>query len=68
MNGYILSSEDYGDTWERVELPFKFGGNMPGRSAGERRLIQIAIILFILLREAEMACGKVWTMARHGGR
>lgn len=39
MNGYILSSEDYGNTWERVELPFKFGGNMPGRSAGERLAI-----------------------------
>ena len=39
MNGYILCSEDYGDTWERVELPFKFGGNMPGRSVGERLAI-----------------------------
>lgn len=36
MNGYILRSEDYGKTWERTELPFKFGGNMPGRSVGER--------------------------------
>ncbi len=39
MNGYILRSDDYGDTWERTELPFKFGGNMPGRSAGERLAI-----------------------------
>ncbi|HOQ01601.1 MAG TPA: dockerin type I domain-containing protein [Acetivibrio clariflavus] len=39
MNGYILRSEDYGKTWERTELPFKFGGNMPGRSIGERLAI-----------------------------
>lgn len=39
MNGYILRSEDYGKTWERTELPFKFGGNMPGRSVGERLMI-----------------------------
>ncbi len=39
MNGYILRSDDYGQTWERTELPFKFGGNMPGRSVGERLMI-----------------------------
>ena len=39
MNGYILRSDDYGKTWERTELPFKFGGNMPGRSVGERLMI-----------------------------
>ena len=39
MNGYILRSEDYGKTWEKTELPFKFGGNMPGRSVGERLMI-----------------------------
>jgi|LSQX01.3.fsa_nt_gb photosystem II stability/assembly factor-like uncharacterized protein len=39
MNGYILRSEDYGKTWERTELPFKFGGNMPGRSVGERLMV-----------------------------
>ncbi|NMB32916.1 MAG: cellulosome protein dockerin type I [Clostridium sp.] len=39
MNGNILRSEDYGKTWERTELPFKFGGNMPGRSVGERLMI-----------------------------
>ena len=25
MNGYIIRSDDYGKTWERTELPFKFG-------------------------------------------
>ncbi|WP_245308399.1 WD40/YVTN/BNR-like repeat-containing protein [Halalkalibacter urbisdiaboli] len=36
MNGAILRSQDRGDTWERTDLPFKVGGNMPGRSMGER--------------------------------
>ncbi|WP_256336789.1 S-layer homology domain-containing protein [Paenibacillus sp. OK060] len=36
MNGVLLRSTDRGDTWQRTELPFKLGGNMPGRSMGER--------------------------------
>jgi hypothetical protein len=36
MNGYIAISEDYGDTFDLVEMPFKMGGNMPGRGMGER--------------------------------
>src|SRR5699024_6814582 len=35
-NGAILRSDDYGETWEKTELPFKVGGNMPGRGIGER--------------------------------
>lgn len=35
-NGYILRSKDRGQTWEKTEMPFKFGGNMPGRTMGER--------------------------------
>ncbi|KAL5494893.1 hypothetical protein ACEPAI_355 [Sanghuangporus weigelae] len=35
-NGHILISTDRGDTWTSVELPFKVGGNMPGRGMGER--------------------------------
>nr|WP_224723515.1 sialidase family protein [Paenibacillus vietnamensis] len=38
-NGYILRSQDRGQTWEMTEMPFKFGGNMPGRSMGERLAI-----------------------------
>ena len=34
--GVILRSSDKGNTWQKSELPFKFGGNMPGRSMGER--------------------------------
>ncbi|MGM0884722.1 MAG: DUF4959 domain-containing protein [Bacillota bacterium] len=39
MNGVILRSTDKGDTWQRTALPFKLGGNMPGRSMGERLVI-----------------------------
>jgi len=36
MNGVILRSTNYGDTWQGNSMPIKFGGNMPGRSMGER--------------------------------
>ena len=39
QNGVILRSQDKGNTWERTALPFKLGGNMPGRSMGERLVI-----------------------------
>jgi xyloglucan-specific exo-beta-1,4-glucanase len=39
QNGHILRSTDKGQTWQRTELPFKIGGNMPGRSMGERLVI-----------------------------
>lgn len=35
-NGAILRSADKGATWQRTTLPFKVGGNMPGRGMGER--------------------------------
>lgn len=35
-NGSIIISSDQGDTWTSVGLPFKVGGNMPGRGTGER--------------------------------
>jgi len=35
-NGAILRSTDQGNTFQRVALSFKNGGNMPGRSMGER--------------------------------
>ncbi|MEA3182979.1 MAG: xyloglucan-specific exo-beta,4-glucanase [Gammaproteobacteria bacterium] len=38
-NGAILRSKDRGRTWERTSLPFKSGGNMPGRNQGERLTI-----------------------------
>jgi hypothetical protein len=33
-NGAILRSSDKGATWKATELPFKLGGNMPGRGMG----------------------------------
>lgn len=35
-NGAILKSTDQGNTWSIAPLPFKVGGNMPGRGNGER--------------------------------
>ncbi|MFJ2029096.1 cellulose binding domain-containing protein [Streptosporangium sp. NPDC087985] len=35
-NGAILRSADKGKTWQTAPLPFKLGGNMPGRGMGER--------------------------------
>ncbi len=35
-NGAILRSSNKGDTWQVTKLPFKNGGNMPGRGMGER--------------------------------
>ncbi|MER7620285.1 cellulose binding domain-containing protein [Streptomyces sp. NPDC126503] len=38
-NGAVLRSADRGATWRRADLPFKLGGNMPGRGMGERLAI-----------------------------
>lgn len=38
-NGQIMRSTDRGNTWQVTALPFKVGGNMPGRSMGERLTI-----------------------------
>ncbi|RKP51730.1 xyloglucanase [Cohnella endophytica] len=38
-NGQIMRSTDQGATWQTTALPFKVGGNMPGRSMGERLMI-----------------------------
>jgi xyloglucan-specific exo-beta-1,4-glucanase len=35
-HGAILRSDDRGDSWHATPLPFKVGGNMPGRGIGER--------------------------------
>ncbi|KAK4237239.1 hypothetical protein C8A03DRAFT_44884 [Achaetomium macrosporum] len=34
--GAIIRSSDKGATWASTDLPFKVGGNMPGRGMGER--------------------------------
>lgn len=38
-NGSILKSTDQGNTFTSVSLPFKVGGNMPGRGMGERLVV-----------------------------
>ncbi|MBQ0970942.1 cellulose binding domain-containing protein [Streptomyces sp. RK31] len=35
-NGAVLRSADRGASWRKTALPFKLGGNMPGRGMGER--------------------------------
>ncbi|MDL4814267.1 cellulose binding domain-containing protein [Actinomadura opuntiae] len=35
-DGAVLRSSDRGRTWQATQLPFKLGGNMPGRGMGER--------------------------------
>ena len=35
-NGAILRSSDQGRSFQRTDMPFKMGGNMDGRSIGER--------------------------------
>jgi len=35
-NGAVMRSADRGKTWQATRLPFKVGGNMPGRGMGER--------------------------------
>jgi xyloglucan-specific exo-beta-1,4-glucanase len=35
-NGAVIRSSDKGRTWQVAKLPFKQGGNMPGRGMGER--------------------------------
>lgn len=36
MNGVILRSTNRGQTFQQTMMPFKMGGNMPGRGMGER--------------------------------
>jgi photosystem II stability/assembly factor-like uncharacterized protein len=38
-NGAILRSDDGGLTFERTDVPFKFGGNEDGRGNGERMMV-----------------------------
>ena len=59
-NGAILYSDDYGDTWDIAPLPFKQGGNMPGRGMGER----LAIARLISLVEDGGADVETWHQGR----
>jgi len=48
-NASILRSTDRGQTFQRTNLPFKLGGNEPGRGAGERLVIDPANHATLLL-------------------
>ena len=53
--GAVLRSTDKGNTFQITELPFKVGGNMPGRNMGERLAIDPNknSILFMGAREGQ---------------
>lgn len=53
-NGAILRSSDSGKTWQRTDVPFKFGGNEEGRGNGERLAVDPidGRILFLATRKA----------------
>src|SRR5690606_38694904 len=63
-NGAIMRSSDRGETWRTTELPFKVGGNMPGRGMGERLAVDPndnAVVYF----GAESGNG-LWRSTDHG--
>ncbi|MBN2736815.1 MAG: dockerin type I repeat-containing protein [Spirochaetales bacterium] len=67
-NGAILASDDYGATWNVVRMPFKIGGNMPGRGGGERLAIDPndnSIIYFGAQGDAEGGFG-LWRSINYG--
>jgi len=64
MNGAILRSTDYGKTFQRTPMPFKMGGNMPGRGMGERLAIdpnENAILYF-----GARSGNGLWKSTNHG--
>lgn len=72
-NGAILRSADLGKTWDRIDLPFKNGGNMPGRSIGERLMVdpQDGRVLYFGTRDVGLYRsgdrGATWTQVRDFG-
>ena len=37
--GAMFASDDYGETWTQVDVPFECGGNQSGRGTGERLMV-----------------------------
>lgn len=66
-DGAILRSEDRGRTFQRVDLPIKFGGNENGRGNGERLVVDPADgnILYLATRHVGLwksrDAGKSWS-------
>jgi xyloglucan-specific exo-beta-1,4-glucanase len=66
-NGRLYISENRGDTWSHVDLPFPLGGNNPGRAVGERLMVDpnLPSTLFFGSRTAGLwkskDAGKTWT-------
>lgn len=62
-NGVILRSIDQGHTFQRTDVPFKFGGNEDGRGNGERLAVdpQDGRILFLGTRHDGL-----WRSPDHG--
>ena len=64
--GAILRSEDRGKSFQRVDVPIKFGGNENGRGNGERMLVdpEDGNILYLATRHAGLwksrDAGKSW--------
>jgi xyloglucan-specific exo-beta-1,4-glucanase len=63
-NGAILRSPDEGLTFQRFNLPFKVGSNMPGRGMGERLAIDPSnnSILYLGTRSGN----GLWRSTNHG--
>ncbi len=63
-NGVILRSTDQGNTFSVTQMPFKMGGNMPGRGMGERLAVDPnkGSILFFGARDGK----GLWKSADYG--
>lgn len=63
-NGAILSSTNQGNTWTVNPLPFKVGGNDPGRGTGERLAVDpnLGSILFFGARSGH----GLWKSTNYG--
>ena len=67
--GAILRSTDRGRTWQTTPLPFRLGGNMPGRGIGERLVIDPTATGSSTWECAEATgCGAAPTTARRSRR
>ncbi len=67
-NAAILRSDDQGRYFERIDLPFKLGGNELGRGNGERLAVDPNDGRVFFWGRAMPGCGAATTMARIGRR